>query len=315
MSYYPENLTSYTPGTALAPTRQFVFGNDANQYVFPLTFQEAQRNLKLALSKQHVPYNWGDHSPPNTSVAGRDVNLVGSVGSLIFGTNNTQLVTYNDLETERCILAGMQVLGRQKLWSRWDRYCIAYLAEFDFKFLQDGGLFRYADWNLKFVADDPRYYGKTGQTFTQSGITNTTTHTAAVTHNGNVKSYPTFVFTCNGTPPTANGSGPYVSASVGGAILQVAFSKLSMKNGDILTIVCDPRPEHRIISAVYTGASGIQYNGLQFINGASDFLNTLDFSEAFPFIPNGNAGCTLAYGMTGGSPNYSMTITWSDTWI
>src|ERR1700722_17219722 len=136
--YFPADLSTYTTGSPLAPTRQIVFGNDTDQYVFPLTFQEQSRNLKLALMKQRVPFNWGDHSPPNTSVNGRDVTIIGDIGSLLYGSNNNQLVTANDLEAERAILAGLQTLGRQKLWTRWDRFVYAYLAEFDFKYFQDG---------------------------------------------------------------------------------------------------------------------------------------------------------------------------------
>ncbi len=315
MPYFPSDLSAYTPGTALAPTRQIVFGNDTNQYVFPLTFQEADRNLKLAIMKQRIPFGWGDHAPPNTSVNGRDINIVGSVGSLVYGTNNTQLVTYNDLENERAILAGLQVLGRQKLWTRWDRFQYAYMAEFDFKFLQDGGVYRYADWNLKFWADDPRYYAKTPSTVTQTGITTTSAQSQSVTQLGNVRAYPTFTFTINGGVGTSIETGPFVLASVGLGVLKVTFSKLTMQGGDTLKIVCDPRPEHRIVAAVYTNSSGVSLNALQYINGASDFSNSLDFSEVFPFIPNGSGGCILGYGMTSGSVNYNMSISYSSTWL
>jgi hypothetical protein len=315
MAYFPEDLTVYTPGTSLAPTRQLVFGNDTNQYVFPLTFQETQRDLKLALMKQRVPFNWGDHCPPNTSVNGRDITFMGSVGSLLYGSNNNQLVTYNDLEAERTILSGLQTAGRQKLWSRWDRYCIAYLAEFDFKFQQDGGLFRYADWTLKFFADDPRYYSKLPSTITQSNIGTTTAQSQSVTHNGNVKAYPTFTFTVNGLVGTNMSTGPYVMMAVGANIIKVVFSKLTIQGGDTLTVTCDPRPEHRIIAAVYTNSSGVSLNALQYINGATDLVNTLDYTEVFPFIPNGVAGCDLIYGMVSGGPNYNVTLTWSDTWL
>lgn len=312
MSFFPPDLTSYGFGSnPLQGSNQFVFGNDNQQYIFPLTFQEADRNLKLGVSKQRIPFGWGDHIPPNTNVQARDVNLVGSVGSLIYGSGGNQLINYNDLEAERSILAGLQALGRQKLWGRPDRYLLAYLIEFDFKFQQDGGLFRYADWNLKFQADDPRYYSKTVHTFTQNNINNTTAQSYAATQSGNVKSYPIFTLTTNAGANT--GPSPFVLVTIGGKTLKVTFSKLTMQGSETLVVRCDPRPENRLIGAVYTNASGQQLNAMQYINGAGDLINTLDFTEFFPFIPP--SGGQLGFGCATGSPNYNMTLSFQDMWI
>src|SRR5271165_686110 len=147
------DLTGYTSGTALINTRQIAFGT----YKFPLTFQEQSRNLKMALDQRRVPFLIGDQMPPNSSVKGREISIAGTIGTGIIGSAGTTIQTYNDLENERALLAGLQTVGRQSLFTRYDRYCNAYLSEFDFKFIQDGGLYRYADYTLKFIADDPRY--------------------------------------------------------------------------------------------------------------------------------------------------------------
>lgn len=324
--FYPVDLATFVQGSSsLDTTRQIIFGNDSNQYVFPLTFQESDRMLKLKLDKKGVPFNWGAHAPPNTQVDAREITIVGPLGSLVYGgrTNSSgqflQLLTADDLEAERALLAGLQQLGRQKLWTRWDRYCIAYLEEFDFKFFQDGGAYRYAQWELKFWADDPRYYGKTQSSYSFGSTTSNALQGVAVTQNGNVRAYPIFTFTGTGGTLSSDVclSAPEIGMQVGSNILTLSFAGLTMYYQDTLVINCDPRPEHRNSAAIYTSNSSAQYNALQYINGASGISNNLDFSEFFPFIPNGTGGCTLLVGATcaGVPKGYSCTITWNDTYL
>ncbi|MGH7745629.1 MAG: hypothetical protein ACREQ5_12685, partial [Candidatus Dormibacteria bacterium] len=237
----------------------------------------------------------------------REITLVGSVGTGVLGSGGVALSDYNTLEAERALLAGMQVQGRQKLFTRWDRYLNAYLSEFDFKFHQDGGLYRYADWTLKFLADDPRYYGQysanSASGFLSAGVTSFSAH-----HNGNVPSFPVFTFT-----GTLSGcSAPLVGVSAGAASLSLKFSKLSLASGETLTVICDPRPEYRNVAAIYNNISNVKFNALQYINGPADLVNTLDYTQFFPFVPPGVAAQSLTVGCSG-YMNYS--VAWLDTWL
>jgi hypothetical protein len=310
------NLTSYTSGTPLINTRQLAFGT----YLFPLTFQEQDRGLKLALDQKRVPFLFGDHMPPNSNVKAREITLVGTLGTGVIGSSGTTLETYNDLETERTLLAGLQNMGRQSLFTRFDRFQNAYLSEFEFKFMQDGGLFRYADYQIKFIADDPRYYGLSA--YTISGVAGAGIDalvSTGPTHLGNTNAFPTFTFTCTAGTGQVGGTGPYVELTSGASTLIVGFSKLVMFGGDTLVVQCDPRPEYRCRGAVYTPNGQPPQNAFQYCQ-TSDFTNGIDFTEFFPFVPPGSgSGITLVMGMTsmaiGGASSVSGQMQWWDTWL
>jgi hypothetical protein len=302
-------LEAWTPGAYLPDFRQIQFGG----YIFPLTFQEKDRNLKMMLDRRKLAMNFGEYIDGAANVGGRDVEIAGDVGSLVRGSAGGVLQTAADLELERTVLAGLQVLGKQPLWVRPDRYLHALMSEFDFKFMPDGGAFRYATWDVKFIADDPRYYSTQQNTFSMGPFTDTAQHTHAISHLGNVKAFPTIVITGACTHPTI-----WTQTSDGSKQVSVRFSKLTMIAGDTLTIQCDPRPEYRNNAVVYTPSGGIAQNGMKYINPASDFGNTWDARQFFPLIETnlygGYAGQLFGVQSTVAG-SYSVSVTFNDTWL
>lgn len=292
--------------TAPPPSSNIAFGN----FSFPITFQETNRSLKLALDKKHVPFNWGDHSPGNTMPNGREIQIKGPVGSMVKSfAQNIVMSDQGDLEQERRLLAMLQNQGRQLLqWSFPDGTayaCYAFLEQFDFKFFQDAFGFRYADWELKFWADDPRFVSLTATTVTDTGATSP--RQVAVNSNGTVRTYPTVTFNF-----TVNGHGPYVAVQNGSLIVEARFSGLYFSTGDTLVIDCDPRPNHRSVGAIYTPSGGTPVNAFPFC-AITDFTNNWDFTEWLPFIDPSLTGNELVHGCSSGG--YNLSASFYDRWL
>lgn len=288
------DLATYVAGSPLINTRQFAFGG----FLFPLTTQKSSDVLKLAFDQKRIPFMYGDHIVTNTNLKGREIVLTTHLGSGIIGTGGNTLSTYTDLEAERTFLAGLMNQGRSQLYTRFDRYSNAFLVEFTEKPMQDGGMYRYSDWELKFIADDPRFYSASAHTGTSAS--------QAVTHLGNTNAYP--IFTISGACVA-----PLVKATVpGGGVVSVKFSTLTMSAGDTLVVICDPRPENRSRAAIYTPNGGTSVNALKY-TAAADFTNTADYSQFLPYVPSGASATTLAVTVNSGSPTVS--ISYNDTWI
>lgn len=290
------------------PLPQLSFGT----YTFPVTFQETSRTLTLAFDKKKIPFNWGEQIAPNTSMNGRTIEIGGAVGSMITGSLGNVLSSATDLEAERRLLAALQAKGRQALFVGAQQYIMAYLESFEHKFFQDAFGFRYADWVLKFFADDPRYLSPTPTTTTHSNTaaSGVSTNTLPLTTTGNVRTYPVLTFTAGAATV---GAGPYVEITYGGLTLGVKFSMLTMVAGSTLVITCDPRPNTRSIAAVYT-AGGPATNALQYC-AITDFSNDYDLTEWFPFIDPGIIQ-TLSYGFAAGSGGaYTFSTTVTDRWL
>ena len=290
---YP--VEGWTPGALLANYREIKFGT----YLFPLSFQEESRNLKLKSDQRPIPFGLGEYLDPNSSVAGRDITIKGDMGTgLQGGYSNTTLVTASDLETERSVVAALQAAGKQKLFVRPDRYCWAYLVDNTHAFMQDGGGFRFATWTLKFRADDPRYYS------TNPTVLPFTTTTGAFQQQGMVRAYPTITIPGPVTNPTIT----MIDGTTGNS-LAVTFT-VTLAAGDVLVMRTDPRPDSRRIAAQLTLSGGAVVNALQYIVVPTGFANNLDASEIFPFInPAGNN--TTITCTAGGS--YS--VSYNDTWL
>jgi len=312
--------TVYTP--------QLSFGSGAQRYLFPVTFQEISRTVTLAFDKKKIPFNYGEDVDRNTGASARDIVISGPVGSLIQGsvsqqTNaGIQLASAADLEAERRLLGGLQLLGRQALYVGPNQYIFAYLESFEHKFWQDAYGMRYADWTLKFYADDPRYYSVSPTLVGSSTpITVSTIQSVSATTTGNVRAYPTCTFTASGGTLSQPYIGIQRSAANGSGLIQVRFSLLNGVNamvaGSTLVIECDPRPNKRSVCAVYTAPGKQPVNALMYLNVANaDFTNSYDLSEFFPFIepPQVETGLTLFYGaITTGS--YTFTAQWNDRWL
>ena len=289
---YP--VEGWTPGALLANYREIKFGT----YLFPLSFQEEARNLKLKADQRPLPFGYGEYIDPNSSVMGRDITIKGDMGTgLQGGFSNTTLVTATDLETERAVVAALQNAGRQKLWVRPDRYCWAYLIDNTHAFFQDGGGFRFATWTLKFRADDPRYYS------TNPTVLPFTTTTGPFQQQGTVRAYPTITIPGPVTNPTIT-----MIDGASGNSLSVTFTVV-LGASDVLVIRTDPRPEARRFAALLTSA-GSTVNALQYITVPTGFANNLDASEIFPFINPAGNNTTIT--CTAGG-NYS--VSYYDTWL
>lgn len=291
------------------PTRQLTFGS----YTFPLTFQESDRVNALAMDKQKVPFNYGEHIQPNTNSGARTVEIKGAVGSLIQGSLNNFLATAADLEAERRLLAGLQLSGKQQLYVGTGQYLEAYLESFDHKFWQDAFGFRYADWVIKFWAEDPRYFAPTLTTnhSSNTATSGVTTNNINVSTNGNVRTFPTAKFTAGASTV---GTGPFIQITNGTVSLKVIFSQLVMSANSVLAIDCDPRPDHRTIAAVYTASGASPSNALQYAL-VTDFINNYDISEWFPFI-DPISGLVWSYGfMNGAGGTYTFDLSFQDRWM
>ena len=289
-------------------TSQFSFGT----YIFPVTFQETSRVVTLAFDKKKVPFNYGESVAANTGPSSRAIEIVGPVGSMIIGSAGNTLLTAADLEAERRLLAGLQLTGRQALFVGPTQYILAYLESFEHKFWQDAFGYRYADWTLKFYADDPRYWSP-AQTTTSLTGSGSTTYSFGVSTNGNVRAYPS----CKFTITSGSITGPFLGVTNAASLQnRVSFSTLTMNSGDILALECDPRPNIRSIAAVYTPSGGVAQNALQFAK-ITDFSNNYDLTEWFPFInpPQIESGISLVYGANSGSGAYTFTAAWNDHWL
>ena len=298
--------STWTPGATLANYRELSFG----PYTFPLSFQESSRVISLALDKRKIQFGMGDYVEPNSMPQGRVITIVGTVGSGMVGTAGNVLATDVDLENERAALAGMQILGLQKLFVRYDRYILAFLETFEFSFQQDGGAFRYADYKLTFYAPDPRYYSVNATTATIGPITDAAAHNSTIAHVGNVRAFPTFVFTGVCTAPA-------IQIAQGAAYISVKFSALTMVAGDKLSIATDPRPEYRNNGIIYTPSGGAAVNALKYAS-INDFSNNLDFSQFFPFIESSQVytpAQTFTFSNSNATANYTVNTAWNDTWL
>lgn len=310
--------SSWTPGTPLSEFRQIVFGG----YIFPLTFQETERDAKLAVQTQpKMSFNpGGDYLPANTSLTSRIITIKGDVGSGLIGSTGNTLVTADDLEAERCLLAGLQTLGAQPLYVRPDRYIMAFLAEFDMAPFQDGGASRYATWTLKFIATDPRYFSVSSTSIAfNSGatITNTTAHSVTTATVGNTRAFPVFSITgaCNSPSisihdPTNPPPGQTFS------IIGVTFSLLTMNAGDQLTVSCDPRPEiRRTCAQLIRSGTSIALNALQYINPSTDFSNNKDSTLFFPCLEPYDGEYSSFVQSASGTINYTASVAWTDRYL
>jgi hypothetical protein len=311
MSFTPADLATYTSGDPMVNSAQIAYGG----YRFPLTAQVTENAIKLGADIKKVPFGFGAHVPPNTTPAERTITIVGMMGTGVTGALGNVLQNYTDLENERVLMiAGMGGGRRLPLYTRFDRYCMAYVLEFTWKPMQDGGLFRYAEFTVKFLADDPRYFYHTLNSGSASvgPFTAAGTNTLTVTNNGNMNAYPVCTFTGAGTAPYIGVIAPNGSMSVGFSG-QTITNPFSMVAGDTLVIDTDPRPEHRCRAAIYTH-SAIQTLALQYIAPGDYAINSLDFSEFFPFIPPGGA-CTWQFGMASGTISYMFAIAFRDTFL
>ncbi len=285
-------------------------------YTFPITFQETSRLVTLAFDKKKVPFGWGESVAPNTSPSARVIEISGPVGSLITGSAGNVLSTAADLEAERRLLAGLQSQGRLPLYVGTQQYILAYLESFEHKLWQDAFGFRYADWTLKFYADDPRYVSVSPQTLSYP-LESGTVEYIPINPLGNVRAYPSCTFVSawtSGSPQT----GPFIQVTNGAntATCRVTFSKLSMTNGSTLAINCDPRPNARSAAAIYTPLGGAPQNALQYC-AITDFQNDYDLSEWFPFFnpPQVETGIQFAFGFVAASGNYAFHASWNDQWL
>lgn len=302
-------LEGWTPGSAIAGYRELVY----DDYIFPLSMQEVSRTSKLAVDKRKIARVIGEYSAnPKSTMQGRDIQFVGDVGTGLMGSAGNTLVTATDLENERVLLARKQNLGKKKLWTRWDRYILAELEEFDFKYLQDGGAFRFASFDAKFYAADPRYYSATVNTASGGPYTNTAENTLVVSHLGNTRAYPIITITGACTHPRIR-----INLVSLGLVVSVTFSTLTMVAGDTLVIACDPRPETRNSVATYTLTStGIAANALPYCNPATDFANNYDATEFFPFIEDPTLCASQTLGVTSSAAgSYTVSVAWNDTWL
>jgi hypothetical protein len=307
---------SQLPGVSPQQWRMLQFGT----YLFPVTFQERNRDQKLALVKKKLPFNPGDFVPGNSSVSGRTLEFYGSVSTGMIGFGGKLIKTQTDLEAERQYLAGLQDLGRQSLYVGADRFIWAYLEDFSYSF-QDSGGFRVADWSAKFYCDDPRYYGasswqENSGTSSQGGLPNMNTiiyqasglaagpagNPHAIVQDGNTKAFPIFVLTVTAgsyqSPQFIMSTYPVTAGAPNSAYRQqgmgMTFSKFNnaapMGVGDQLVVICDPRPEYSLISATYyqgggwpTGGSPV--NALAYVvPGNGDLINNVDWQYFLPWI-------------------------------
>ena len=303
-------LESYTPGQALINYRELQFG----AFTFALTMQEQIRASKIKLDRQIVAFSTGDYVSPQTNVGAREVTFVGAMGTGLVNSAGVTMVSATDLENERAILANLQSLGRQKLWVRSDRYCLAFMESFEHRFFQDGGVFRFADWIIKFLADDPRYFSTIVHTSTDATRTDTAQYTyggGGITHTGSTRAFPIVTF-------TGKCAAPLLQMTYGtGIAMSVKFSGLTMNAGDTLVIDTDPRPEHRTNCAIYTPIGGAATSALKYIAPASDIANNYDTRFFFPFLEpqSANNGQLLQYSVGGAAPSYSVTVSFNDTWL
>jgi len=280
-------------------------------YNFPLTCQVKTDSQKIGLDQKRVPFNFGDQIPLNTNFAAKEVNIVGLVGSGLVGSSGATIVSANDLEAERVKLQGLANQGHTFLFTRWDRFRLAFLSELQCNPEQDYGEWRYATFDAKFICDDPRAYGITQHSETGS-VSGSTPFSFTATHGGNIVAFPQITITGLGMTDAAAGNGPIIGMEVGGNVQQIAFSTLALKGGDTLVINCDPRPENRCIAAVYTPSGGSPQNAMGFVR-PTDYTQEIDFTEFFPFIPPG-AGCTFYVSCTSGG-NFDVTVDYLDTFI
>lgn len=297
--------STWVVGAPLNNFRQITYG----PYTFPLTFQETNRLVSLALDKRKVQFNTGDYVAPNSAPQGRVIAISGAVGSGMMGTAGNILQSDTDLENERAALAGLQLAGPQRLYVRYDRYINALLETFDFAFHQDGGAFRYADYKLNFYAADPRYYSTISTTTTYGPFTDSALHVNTILHAGNTRSWPTITITGACVAPS-------IYIAQGTKMIKVTFGLLTMVAGDQLVIQCDPRPEFRNIVAQLTPYGQSTVNAMQYVR-ISDFFNTLDYAQFFPFIESAqfSAG-TQTFGVSNtASGNYTVAVVYQDTWL
>jgi hypothetical protein len=300
----------WTPGSTLTQYREIVYG----AYIFPLTFQVTDNDSKLAIDKRKISRVMGDFQAyPKSVLSGRQLSVLGDVGSGMVGSAGNMLQTPTDLENERALLAGLQNLGKQKLWTRWDRYINAELEEFSFKFFQDGGSYRYATEDLKFYASDPRYYSATVHSTNMGPFTDASAHAInPISHLGNCRAYPTIIITGACVSPT-------ISIYQGGSnLISVTFSTLTMGAGDVLTIATDPRPEYRNQPVIYVPYGGAAINGLIYCIPSTDLANSIDSSEFFPYIEQASQTIgtqQFVIQAQSGTNNYSVALTYQDTWL
>lgn len=305
------SLESYTAGSPLINYRELQFG----AYTFPLTFQEQSRILKAKLDRQVVPYATGEYISPQSNVGSREITFVGPIGSGLVASDGSTIVTATDLEDERALFSNLQSLGKQQLWVRSDRYCNAYLESFEHRFFQDGGVFRYADWLLKFVADDPRYFSATSHSTTSGTITDAVVHAIAsganIQANNTTRAFPILKY-------TGACSKPYFGiVYTSGVQIAVTFSGLTMAAGDTLVLDTDPRPEHRMNAAIYTPNGGQPVNAMKYINPAADFANNYDTRFFFPFIepPSAATAAQSVQYKSATVGSYTFNMTFQDTWL
>lgn len=322
-------------------------------YWFPGTFQERNRESKLSLIKKKLPFSYGDYNPGNTSLTGRTLEFYGSIGPGMTGAGGKILRTQADIENERLLLNGLQSLGRQSLYVGPEKFIWAYLEDFTFNY-QDGTGFRVADWSAKFYCDDPRYYGSSSgpsnqgagknpgtcglpnmNVITYNNIANPgstgTTHT--VNQAGNAKAFPIIVLEVLTGPLE---SPTFVMCSdpnhINGTGIGITFSKFNsgtpMQTGDMLVVMCDPRPESSLIAATYYPGGGwpsqnvVPVNALAFCQpGNGDLVNGIDFQYWLPWISSstvddGSGGLnTFSSSVTGASNVHQIQLMYWDTFI
>lgn len=303
-------FSAWVPGQPLINFRQFQFGT----FLFPLTFQEESREVKLAADIRKIPFQYGEYLDWASSLTGRDITLVGDVGSGLIGSTGSVLQTAADLEAERAVLAGLQAKGLQQLWSAPDKFCWAYMMSFKHSFFKEGGAHRFAAWTLTFKAPDPRYYSAAPNQFlfnSGSAITTNTLQTQLVTHLGSARAYPTVTFVGVMNVPVVT-----VSNNTTGQSTTLRFSGLIMSAGDRLQVICDPRPENRRICALWTPNGGVPQNALKFVNPVLDIITNYDPSELLPWIGTADSGPHTAYVSSQNTPcNYTAQILYYNTYL
>lgn len=264
-------------------------------YTFPIGTMVKSRKLSSDIDETKMLGLDGTIAPPGKLQAQTltlEIEIGG--GGDIDPVRNAIINTIDDLDNAANDLFAALAAGYENLVLGLTpaRYLTAQKKEYSIQYLEGSGR-RHANMSVDFYAPDPRFKSVTTTTRTSGG---------SATNAGNAPTYPVVTYAQTG------------GAASGQVILQIIPTGatghvkltlgITLQDGDVLVIDCDPR--NRANGIVYTPSGGDPVSGL-YLLGTTGIENTLGDDSTFPFmLPGGN---TVSF-----SGANSISFTWADAY-
>lgn len=264
-------------------------------YTFPYGVRLSVREHDSRIDEVDIPYTAGSQAPQGVAHS-ITISLTGQIGGDgAVDSSGDYITTRDQCEAEVQLMMSWLESGYQQLTIGLadGRYCMAQKQKCKVQYNEtEGG--RIAHIDIDFLVQDPRFLSASTHTTDLTIGTN-----ATIANAGNALSYPKFTLTA--TAPATNPTFKVTPAG-GSGYIEIALT-VSLSDGDVITIDCDPRNRD----------NAVLLNGIQRLDllGTSGCTNTNGDQNFFPYLQPGNN--TVLVSLATGTATASTS--WQDAFI